>query len=97
AANLPSAAAQKLTAAAQQAFVDGLHAAALVGVVLAAVAVVTVLRFLPARLARTGAMRGPLQSFEASAELLGGMLPTMPDEMHRREVAEQHHRMEDRE
>jgi MFS family permease len=89
ASTLPPAAAHTLTSAAQQSFVDGLHAAALVGAVLAVVATVTVLRFLPRRLARVGAMRGPLQSFEVSAELLGGMIPAMPDEMHRAEVARQ--------
>jgi EmrB/QacA subfamily drug resistance transporter len=85
---LSAADAHALAAAARQAFVDGLHVAALVAAILAIIAVVTVLRFYPRRLAHQGAMRGPLSSFEVSAELLGGMIPAMPDDLHRAEVAE---------
>jgi EmrB/QacA subfamily drug resistance transporter len=84
---LSAAAAHALTTAARQAFVDGLHVAALVGAVLAVTAVVMVMRFLPRRLAHQGAMRSPLASFEASAELLGGMIPAMPDDLRRQEAA----------
>jgi EmrB/QacA subfamily drug resistance transporter len=78
-----------LTEHAQQAFVDGLHVAALVGTVLAIAAVVTVARFLPRRLPQQGALRGPLESFEVSAELaFGGMIPTTADELRRERAAE---------
>ena len=60
----------------------------MVGAVLAIIAVVTVMKFLPRRLAHQGAMRSPMASFEVSAELLGGMIPAMPDDLHRAEVAE---------
>jgi EmrB/QacA subfamily drug resistance transporter len=94
ATGLSAADAHALTTAARQAFVEGLHVAAAVGAVLAVIAVVAVMRFLPHRLAHQGAMRGPLASFEASAELLGGMIPAMPDELHRAEQAEQAERHE---
>jgi EmrB/QacA subfamily drug resistance transporter len=88
-AGLSPANAHLLTVSAQQAFVDGLHVAALVGAVLAVIAVVTVMRFLPRRLAHQGAMRGPLESFEVSADLaFGGMIPATADDLHRAEVAE---------
>jgi EmrB/QacA subfamily drug resistance transporter len=85
---LSAADAHALATAARQAFVDGLHVGALVGAVLSIVAVVTVLRFLPRHLPHQGAMRSPLASFEVTAELLGGMIPAMPDDLHRAEVAE---------
>ncbi|MET0420625.1 MAG: DHA2 family efflux MFS transporter permease subunit [Acidimicrobiia bacterium] len=87
ATQLPAGAARAVTNVTQQAFVDGLHTAALVGVVLALLAVASVLRFLPARLPQQGALRSPLASFEATAELFGGMIPELPDEMHREELA----------
>jgi hypothetical protein len=86
---LSAADGRALISAAQQAFVDGLHGAAMVGVVLAVIAVIAVMKFLPRRFAHQGAMRGPLASFEVSAELLGGMIPAMPDEIHRSEIARQ--------
>jgi hypothetical protein len=47
------------------------------------------MRFLPRRLAHQGAMRGPLESFEVSADLaFGGMIPATADDLHRAEVAE---------
>jgi EmrB/QacA subfamily drug resistance transporter len=85
---LSAAEGHALIAAARQAFVDGLHVAAMVGAVLAVVAVVAVMRFLPRRFAHQGAMRGPLASFEVSAELLGGMIPAMPDDLRRAEAAQ---------
>jgi len=79
--------AHALTTGAQQAFVDGMHMAALVGAVLAVMAVITVMRFLPARLPHESGLRGPLESFEVTAELMGGMLPATVDELHREDVA----------
>jgi EmrB/QacA subfamily drug resistance transporter len=47
AASLPARAGEELASAAQHAFIDGVHLAALVGVLLAATAAAVVLRFLP--------------------------------------------------
>jgi EmrB/QacA subfamily drug resistance transporter len=88
AAGLSSAEAQRLIAHAQQAFVDSMHVAALVGGVLAVMAVVAAFRFLPRELPDEGALSGPLRSFEVSVELLGGMIPATADDLHRAENAD---------
>ncbi|HEX5588527.1 MAG TPA: DHA2 family efflux MFS transporter permease subunit [Acidimicrobiia bacterium] len=86
ATGLSSADAQTLIVHAKEAFVDSMHVAALVGGVLAIIAVVAAFRFLPRELPEEeGALSGPLHSFEASMELFGGMLPATVDDLHRAE------------
>jgi MFS transporter, DHA2 family, integral membrane protein len=87
ATGLSSADAHALIAAAKEAFVDSMHVAALVGGVLAIIAVVAAFRFLPRELPEEGALSGPLHSFEASMELFGGMLPATVDDLRRAEHA----------
>ncbi len=70
-----------LIVGAKQAFVDGMHVAAVVGVVLALLAAVLTYKFLPHSLEPKGAMKGPLESFEDAAELaVGGTPPMFADE-----------------
>jgi hypothetical protein len=61
-----------VTSAAQQAFVDGIHFAVIVGGCLAAVAAVVVLRFLPHEASHESA----LEAVEHVAELGLGGVPT---------------------
>jgi hypothetical protein len=79
--------ARRLIENAQQAFVDSMHVAALVGGGLAIIAVVAAFRFLPDELPEEGALSGPLHSFEVSVQLLGGMIPATGDDLHRAETA----------
>jgi EmrB/QacA subfamily drug resistance transporter len=78
--HLPAAAAARLTDAAQSAFMNGMHVAAIGGAILCAVASLAVLRFLPTTIAHRGAMKNGLQSAENAAELtLGGTPPLFAD------------------
>jgi EmrB/QacA subfamily drug resistance transporter len=77
---LQGAAGRALTLGAQHAFVDGVHFAVTVGAVLAAIASVTVYRYLPRVLAPEGALHGPVESLENVAELgLGGVPPEVAE------------------
>ncbi|MCU1455998.1 MAG: hypothetical protein JWL73_90 [Actinomycetia bacterium] len=86
--------ASTLVVGAKQAFIDGMHESAMVGVVLCVIAAILCYKFLPHSLEPKGAMKGPLQSFEDAAELgLGGTPPMFADEAddiderHRAQVA----------
>jgi EmrB/QacA subfamily drug resistance transporter len=80
AARLPSGLGTRLAADADKAFVAGLHYAALTGAVLAAVAALLVLRYLPRHIAQHGAVRGPVEAAEDMAELgLAGIPPVFAD------------------
>jgi EmrB/QacA subfamily drug resistance transporter len=80
AARLPHDLGARLVADADRAFVSGIHFAALAGAVLAASAALLVLRFLPRQIAQHGAMRGPLEAAEDTAELgLAGVPPIFAD------------------
>jgi hypothetical protein len=83
AAQLPGAAGRALALGADHAFIGGIHLAVTVGGVLAVLAAIAVLRYLPAHIAQDGAMHGPLESLEEAAELgLGGVPPAFPDTVH---------------
>jgi EmrB/QacA subfamily drug resistance transporter len=80
ASHLPADLASKVTAAAEHAFVAGIHEAAIAGAVLAAGAAVIVWRFLPAKIAQHGAAHGPVEAIEDVAELaLAGTPPVFAD------------------
>jgi MFS family permease len=80
AARLPGALGNRLATDADKAFVAGLHYAALTGVVLAVVAALLVLRYLPRQIAQHGAVRGPVEAAEDMAELgLAGIPPVFAD------------------
>jgi EmrB/QacA subfamily drug resistance transporter len=70
---------------AREAFVDGMHVAALSGGALALLAVLAASCFLPHELPQQGALSGPLHSFEASVQLFGGMIPATGDDLRRAE------------
>ena len=72
ASHLPSDVAAQLSSAADQAFVSGLHYAALTGAVLAASAAFLVFRFLPHHIAQHGALESAASSAEDVAELALG-------------------------
>jgi hypothetical protein len=77
---LPARAGEVLTAAANNAFVDGIHLAVTVGAILATISAFIVLKFLPHSLVPTGAMAGPVESLEEAAELgLAGVPPVFAD------------------
>ena len=77
---LPARAGQVLTAAADHAFVGGIHLAVTVGAILATFSAVIVYKFLPHSLVPAGAMTGPVESIEEAAELgLGGVPPIFAD------------------
>jgi EmrB/QacA subfamily drug resistance transporter len=81
ASHLPAAAGQALGTGAQEVFVGGIHLAVTVGAILAAVAAVIVMKFLPRDVGDEGAMHGAVESIEEAAELgLGGTPPIFPDE-----------------
>jgi hypothetical protein len=81
ATHLPAAAGQALTTGAQDVFVGGIHLAVTVGAILAAVAAVIVMKFLPRDVGDEGAMHGAMESIEEAAELgLGGTPPIFADE-----------------
>ena len=74
-------AADVFVTAARTAFVDGIHVAAIFGVVLAVIASFLTLRFLPRHLAQTGSMHSPVEALENAAEFgIGGAMPVFPDE-----------------
>jgi hypothetical protein len=77
---LPARTGAAFATAAQTAFVDGIHVAALFGVGLAIVAAMVTRRFLPRSVAPIGPMHSALEALENAAELgLGGALPLFPD------------------
>lgn len=77
---LPARAGEVLRVGAEQAFVDGLHFAVTAGSLLALLAAVLVVRFLPATFAHEGAMRDGVSAMEDVAELgLGGVPPVFAD------------------
>ena len=66
--------------ASHHAFLSGMHLAVLIGAALACISAGIVFRYLPHSLQPEGAMHGPLESFEDSAELgLGGVPPAFAD------------------
>jgi hypothetical protein len=76
AAHLPAQAAAELTHTAETAFVSGIHLASIVGAVLAAVAAIIVLRFLPRQIPQHGAELDVIESLEDAAQLgLAGVPP----------------------
>ncbi|HEY2430930.1 MAG TPA: MFS transporter [Acidimicrobiales bacterium] len=76
AAKLPGASGHALAVGSQHAFIDGIHLAVLSGAALAAVAAVTVLRFLPRQVSHQGAPTDPIEALENVAELgLAGVPP----------------------
>jgi len=80
AGTLPARAGQVLTAAADHAFVDGIHLAVTVGAILATISAVIVYRYLPHSLTPTGPMTGPVESLEEAAELgIAGVPPLFAD------------------
>ena len=80
ASHLPAAAAERVTNAAEHAFMIGVHDAALTGAILAALAAACVLKFLPRQISQHGALRGPLGSSEDTAQLaIAGTPPIFPD------------------
>jgi EmrB/QacA subfamily drug resistance transporter len=69
-----------LVDASHQAFLSGMHLAVLIGASLACISAGIVFRYLPHTLQQEGAVHGPLESFEDSAELgLGGVPPVFAD------------------
>jgi Na+/melibiose symporter-like transporter len=82
AAHLPPDVATRVVSVTQEAFVSGVHIAALSGAVLAACAALMVLRFLPRHIAQHGAMRSSAASAEDVAELaLAGVPPVFADSL----------------
>ena len=80
---MPTAASDALAGAARTAFVDGIHLAAIFGVVLALVAAFLTRRFLPHSVAPTGAMHSPIDALENAAEFgIGGAMPVFADDPH---------------
>jgi EmrB/QacA subfamily drug resistance transporter len=77
---LPARAGAAFATAAQTAFVDGIHVAALFGVVLAIVAALVTRKFLPRTVAPIGPMHSALEALENAAEFgVGGAMPVFPD------------------
>jgi Na+/melibiose symporter-like transporter len=80
AGHLPPDGAARLVAAAEHAFLSGIHVAVVAGAVLAGGAAVVVLRYLPRHIAQHGADVGPLAAAETAAELgLAGLPPLVGD------------------
>jgi Na+/melibiose symporter-like transporter len=78
---LPASAARTVTLAAQQAWVDGIQLAVIVGAVLSTIAAVIVWRFLPHSLAPESALHGPVEAMEEAAELgIAGVPPAFADQ-----------------
>jgi len=78
---LPEHASAVLVNAARTAFVDGIHVAAMFGVVLALAASVLTRRLLPRSIAPIGALHSPLDALENAAEFgVGGALPVFADQ-----------------
>ena len=77
---LPARAGAAFATAAQTAFVDGIHVAAMFGVVLAIVAALVTRKFLPRTVAPVGPMHSAVEALENAAELgLGGAMPVFAD------------------
>ena len=71
----------RLVQGAQEAFVSGVHFAAFAGAVLAGIAALLVLRFLPRQIPQHGAMHSGLEAMEATAELgIAGVPPRVADD-----------------
>ena len=86
ASTLPEPASTVLTAAANHAFVGGIHLAVTVGAVLALFSAGIVWRYLPHSLIAEGAMRGPVGAVEDAAELgVAGVPPIFGDDRDDRE------------
>ncbi len=82
AATLPRPAQNVLTAAADHAFVGGIHLAVTVGAILALISAGIVYRYLPHSMVAEGAMRGPVESVEDAAELgIAGVPPLFADNL----------------
>jgi EmrB/QacA subfamily drug resistance transporter len=82
ASSLRPAADHALTAAANNAFVDGIHLAVTVGAIMALFAAACVLKWLPRNLSHEGPMHGGEESLEATAEFaLAGGFPITADEL----------------
>jgi hypothetical protein len=80
ASRLPADVASRVTAAADRAFVSGIHFAAVTGAALAACAALLVLRFVPRSIAQHGALHGAVGAAEDMAELgLAGVPPIFAD------------------
>ncbi len=80
AGRLPTAAADAFVVAARTAFVDGIHVAAMFGIVLALAASFLTRRFLPHSLAPTGALHSPLEALENAADFgIGGAMPVFDE------------------
>ncbi len=78
---LPARAGAAFATAAQTAFVDGIHVAAMFGVVLAIVAALVTRKFLPRAVADVGPMHSAVEALENAAELgLGGAMPVFPSD-----------------
>ena len=79
---LPGPAQNVLTAAADHAFVGGIHLAVTVGAILALISAGIVYRYLPHSMVAEGAMRGPVESVEDAAELgIAGVPPLFADDL----------------
>ena len=77
---LPARAGAAFATAAQTAFVDGIHVAAIFGVALAIVAALVTRKFLPRTVADVGPMHSGVEALENAAEFgLGGAMPVFPD------------------
>lgn len=80
AGGLPAAAGARLATEAADAFVSGVHAAALLGAALAALAAAGVYRFMPRDVPASGALHGPVEAMEDAAELgFAGVPPVFAD------------------
>jgi EmrB/QacA subfamily drug resistance transporter len=78
---LPARAGAAFATAAQTAFVDGIHVAAMFGVALALVAALVTRKFLPRAVADVGPMHSGVEALENAAELgLGGAMPVFPSD-----------------
>ncbi|MFN8040108.1 MAG: DHA2 family efflux MFS transporter permease subunit [Acidimicrobiales bacterium] len=81
AAHVPGEVGQALAAGAQSAFIDGIHLAVTIGAILAWIASMVVLRYLPRHLAHEGAMHGGGEAIEEVLELgIAGVEPVFADE-----------------
>ncbi|MDQ1448567.1 MAG: hypothetical protein QOC79_1538, partial [Actinomycetota bacterium] len=86
ASSLPAGARDNLVAAAQHAFVNGIHLAVIVGATLAVISAGIVWRKLPHTLAQDGAVHGPVEALEEVAAMgLGGVPPVFADEQREEE------------
>ena len=78
---LPARAGAAFATAAQTAFVDGIHVAAMFGVALAIVAALVTRKFLPRAVADVGPMHSGVEALENAAEFgVGGAMPVFPSD-----------------